>query len=227
MGFAATNGGTVIDFLAETALVADVDRMSEDADRVLMLTAHNAKGLEFPVVIVAGLEEGLFPHGNSIDDPDKLEEERRLFYVAVTRARDQVFLTAAAFRRRFDGARGGTVSRFVDEIPGDLLEREEPPRPAWSVHERGVGRLPLRRRRRLLRRTLGRTRARARGGGRGSAHRVPASRRGARGLPRELRPRRRGRRRRLGAKTSSSPCASAPSVKKVLGRFLSEGAHDD
>ena len=112
-------------FLAESALVTDLDRLPEDADRVLLLTAHNAKGLEFRLVVVAGLEEGLFPHGSSLEDPRELEEERRLFYVALTRARDEVLLTAAAYRRRFDGARGGAVSRFVDEIPADVIERDD------------------------------------------------------------------------------------------------------
>ena len=119
------SGSSLFDFLAETALTTDADRLAEGADRVLLLTAHNAKGLEFPVVVVAGLEEGLFPHGSSLDDPDELEEERRLFYVALTRARDRVLLSAAAYRRRFEGARGGSVSRFIEEIPAELLERQE------------------------------------------------------------------------------------------------------
>jgi ATP-dependent DNA helicase UvrD/PcrA len=122
--FTTTRGGTLVDFLAEAALVTDMDRLAEGADRVLLLTAHNAKGLEFPVVIVAGLEEGLFPHGVSSADEEGLEEERRLFYVALTRAADEVLLTAAAYRRRFDGMRGGQVSRFVGEIPEEILERE-------------------------------------------------------------------------------------------------------
>jgi DNA helicase-2/ATP-dependent DNA helicase PcrA len=123
--FAGDVGGGLADFLAESALTTDVDRLHEDADRVLLLTAHNAKGLEFPAVVIAGLEEGLFPHGNSMEDGARLEEERRLFYVALTRAQDEVLLTAAAFRRRYDGARGGRVSRFVDEVPASLLTREE------------------------------------------------------------------------------------------------------
>jgi DNA helicase-2/ATP-dependent DNA helicase PcrA len=125
-GFSNT-GGTLAEFLGEAALVTDIDRVSDAADRMLLLTAHNAKGLEFPHVIVAGLEEGLMPHGNSLDDPSQLEEERRLFYVALTRAQQSVVLTAAAYRRRFDGARGGVVSRFVNEIPPELLERVEAP----------------------------------------------------------------------------------------------------
>jgi DNA helicase-2/ATP-dependent DNA helicase PcrA len=123
---------TLTGFLAEAALLTDLDRLEGNDDRVLLLTMHNAKGLEFPLVVVAGLEEGLLPHASSQDDPAELEEERRLFYVALTRARDQVLLTAAAFRRRWDGASGGQVSRFVDEIPEDLLDREQPPAPAWS-----------------------------------------------------------------------------------------------
>jgi DNA helicase-2/ATP-dependent DNA helicase PcrA len=120
----------LLGFLAETALLTDADRLEEGADRVLLLTAHNAKGLEFPVVVVAGLEEGLFPHASALEEAGELEEERRLFYVALTRARDEVLLTAAAYRRRMvQGgafvARGGQVSRFVDEIPEELLDREE------------------------------------------------------------------------------------------------------
>jgi DNA helicase-2/ATP-dependent DNA helicase PcrA len=122
----------VAGFLAESALITDADRLEEGADRVLLLTAHNAKGLEFPVVVVAGLEEGLFPHASALEQAKELEEERRLFYVAITRARDQVLLTAAAYRRRMLAggafvARGGQVSRFVDEIPAELLDREESP----------------------------------------------------------------------------------------------------
>src|SRR6185369_2283618 len=117
-------------YLAEAALLTDADRLEEGAERVLLLTAHNAKGLEFDAVTIAGLEEGLFPHASSLDSPSELEEERRLFYVALTRARAQVLMTAAAFRHRYTaggyGAAGGQVSRFVDEIPAEILEREEP-----------------------------------------------------------------------------------------------------
>ncbi len=123
--FTAQGRGGLGDFLAETALVSEADYISESTDRVLLLTAHNAKGLEFRVVIVAGLEEGLFPHASSQEQAEELEEERRLFYVALTRARDRAILTAAAYRRRYDGARGGAVSRFVDEIPAELIERQE------------------------------------------------------------------------------------------------------
>jgi DNA helicase-2/ATP-dependent DNA helicase PcrA len=134
-GFAARGGGTLTDFLAETALLSDVDRLAEGADRVLLLTAHNAKGLEFDAVVVTGLEEGLFPHASSLEDDAELEEERRLFYVAITRARDEVLLTAAATRRRYGalgGPLGGQVSRFVEEVPAELLEREVSPALAWQ-----------------------------------------------------------------------------------------------
>jgi DNA helicase-2/ATP-dependent DNA helicase PcrA len=134
---AAEGPDGVLGFLAEIALLTGVDRLEEDADRVLLLTAHNAKGLEFRAVVVAGLEEGLFPHASALEEPRELEEERRLFYVALTRARDEVLLTAAAYRRRMlpGGAfvaRGGQVSRFVDEIPAELLDREESPAIAWA-----------------------------------------------------------------------------------------------
>lgn len=139
--FAAERGGTLTDYLAETALLTDADRVSGAADRVLLLTAHNAKGLEFDAVVVAGLEEGLFPHASALEDDAELEEERRLFYVALTRARDEVLLTAALARRRFGalgGGLGGQVSRFVDEVPPELLEREAPAGIAWGApRERG------------------------------------------------------------------------------------------
>ena len=124
--FAQQNGGGLLDYLSECSLLTDADRPKEDTDRVLLLTVHNAKGLEFGSVVIAGLEEGLMPHSSALEDASELEEERRLFYVAITRARDEVLLTAASFRRRFDGAWGTQVSRFVDEIPPELVLREEP-----------------------------------------------------------------------------------------------------
>lgn len=125
MQAAGDGGGTLLDWLSECSLLTDADRTRE-GDRVLLLTVHNAKGLEFDAVCVAGLEEGLMPHASSLDSGDQLEEERRLFYVALTRARDEVLLTAAAYRRRYDGAWGTAVSRFIQEIPAHLLDREEP-----------------------------------------------------------------------------------------------------
>jgi DNA helicase II / ATP-dependent DNA helicase PcrA len=133
--FAAHGSGALTDFLGEAALLTDADRLSEGTDRVLLLTAHNAKGLEFDAVVVAGLEEGLLPHQSALEDEAELEEERRLFYVALTRARDEVLLTAAATRRRYGamgGGFGGQISRFVDEIPPHLLDRDAVPTPAWG-----------------------------------------------------------------------------------------------
>ncbi|MFM8559140.1 MAG: ATP-dependent helicase, partial [bacterium] len=121
-GEAAESG--LLAWLSECSLLTDADRVTE-GDRVLLLTVHNAKGLEFDAVAIAGLEEGLMPHASSLEDPEQLEEERRLFDVALTRARDEVLVTAAAYRRRFDGAWGSAVSRFVSEVPDHLLERED------------------------------------------------------------------------------------------------------
>jgi DNA helicase II / ATP-dependent DNA helicase PcrA len=108
-------------FLAEAALIADIDRMADDAQRVTLMTAHAAKGLEFPVVCVVGMEEGLFPHANSLLEPARLEEERRLYYVALTRAKSQVVLTGARYRRRYDLPGPTQPSRFLAEIPPQLL----------------------------------------------------------------------------------------------------------
>ncbi len=91
-----------------------------------MMTLHSAKGLEFPTVVLAGLEEGLFPHSRSRDDEAELEEERRLCYVGITRARKQLVLTSAARRRVFGEYQNTEPSRFIDEIPADLIEQDFP-----------------------------------------------------------------------------------------------------
>ncbi len=92
---------------------------------MLLMTLHAAKGLEFPAVIISGLEEGLFPHSRSTDGDDSLEEERRLCYVGMTRARRQLFLTSAGRRRVFGEYRATEPSRFLDEIPWSLVQRYE------------------------------------------------------------------------------------------------------
>ena len=98
-----------------------------------MMTMHAAKGLEFPMVIIAGLEEGLFPHSRSAEDDDELEEERRLCYVGMTRARRQLVLTGAARRRVFGEYQSCEPSRFLDEIPATLMERITPaPSPRYD-----------------------------------------------------------------------------------------------
>ena len=109
-------------FLEDIALVADIDTLDTTGGQLTLMTLHNAKGLEYDCVFVTGLEEGLFPHANSMDDPDSLEEERRLFYVGMTRARRRLFCSYARMRRRMGVVEGGIPSRFLFEIPVALLE---------------------------------------------------------------------------------------------------------
>ena len=111
-------------FVDRLSLLSDVDEEAGARDaRVWMMTLHSAKGLEFPVVILAGLEEGLFPHSRSAEDEDELEEERRLCYVGMTRAQSRLVLTGAARRRIFGEYQSSEPSRFVDEVPSALVER--------------------------------------------------------------------------------------------------------
>jgi DNA helicase-2/ATP-dependent DNA helicase PcrA len=114
-------------FLQQVALVADVDRHDPDADTVTLMTLHNAKGLEFPVVFIAGLEDGLFPLSRTYDDPAEMEEERRLFYVGITRAESKLYLTHARQRRRAGDFTYGRLSHFVESIPGELLDERQTP----------------------------------------------------------------------------------------------------
>ena len=114
-------------FLSEVALVADIDSMDDDAGRVILMTLHSAKGLEFPQVYLTGMEDGLFPSYMSVDseDPDALEEERRLCYVGITRAMEKLYMTAAGQRMVHGSTNFEEVSRFVKEIPKHYLEYEE------------------------------------------------------------------------------------------------------
>ena len=112
-------------YLQQVALVADVDRHDPAAEAVVLMTIHNAKGLEFPVVFLAGLEDGLFPLGRAYDEPEQLEEERRLFYVGLTRAEDKLYLLHARQRRRAGDLMVGRVSSFVQGIPQPLMETRE------------------------------------------------------------------------------------------------------
>ncbi|MDD6073162.1 MAG: DNA helicase PcrA [Clostridium sp.] len=118
---------TLNGFLEEVALVADVDNMDESENRVILMTLHSAKGLEFPYVYLSGMEDGLFPSSMSImsDDKDAVEEERRLCYVGITRAQKELTLTAARQRMTNGETRFSKVSRFVEEIPEWLLEKPE------------------------------------------------------------------------------------------------------
>ena len=112
--------------LERLALVADIDSYDETTDAITLITLHQAKGLEFPVVFITGMEEGLLPHYRSMDSPEELEEERRLCYVGITRCQERLYLTRA-FRRGLMGSSGPTVpSRFLQEIPSHLMGLSEP-----------------------------------------------------------------------------------------------------
>ena len=118
-------GGTLADFLERVALVADSDQVPAEGERggqVTLMTVHTAKGLEFPVVFVTGMEDGTFPHQRSLGDESELEEERRLAYVAITRAREHLYLTRAAVRSAWGTPQEMPPSRFLDDIPAELLD---------------------------------------------------------------------------------------------------------
>ena len=122
-------------FLQRTSLVAGIDQLDPTADAVMMMTAHNAKGLEFPVVFITGLEDGLFPLARAYDDPAMLEEERRLFYVGITRAERRLYLSYAEQRRRNGELLPGKESSFLAAIPDGLVERRE------TIRVRSSGRI--------------------------------------------------------------------------------------
>ena len=115
---------TLVEFLADVALVSDVDSLAEEVDAPTLLTLHSAKGLEYPVVFITGLEEGILPHSRSFDDPDQMAEERRLMYVGVTRAKDRLFLTHAFVRTRYGGSEASVPSSFLDDIPSGAVSGE-------------------------------------------------------------------------------------------------------
>ncbi len=136
--FESANEGAVVDdepfdsldslrrlelFLESTALVADIDEWDEGAGAVTLMTLHSAKGLEFPVVFIMGMEDGVFPHMRSLGDPAELEEERRLAYVGITRAQDHLYLTSAWKRLLFGGSSFNPPSRFLAEIPDALMTK--------------------------------------------------------------------------------------------------------
>ena len=114
---------TVDEFLEQVALVADTDDLDE-ANHVTLMTMHSAKGLEFPVVFIVGMEEGIFPHSRALNDPVELEEERRLAYVGITRARERLSLSHAWSRSLYGNTQYNPPSRFLNEIPDELIERE-------------------------------------------------------------------------------------------------------
>jgi len=117
-------GASLEDFLNQVALISDVDKMDDKAEAVTLMTIHSAKGLEFDVVFLTGMDEGLFPHKNSIDEPGGIEEERRLAYVGITRARKKLYLFSAVSRRQYGTKKLGQISRYINEIPPELLEHK-------------------------------------------------------------------------------------------------------
>jgi DNA helicase-2/ATP-dependent DNA helicase PcrA len=119
---------SLISFLTDLALIADIDTLDKDQpeeeqDAVVLMTMHSAKGLEFPVVFIIGMEEGVFPHSRAFADNEELEEERRLAYVGITRAEEELFLTCARMRTLFGRTAANAPSRFLQEIPPELLEK--------------------------------------------------------------------------------------------------------
>ncbi len=124
---ATSRGETLAEFLDHAALVSDADSYSAEA-RVTLMTLHAAKGLEFPLVFLAGMEEGLFPHSRTLQDPEQMEEERRLCYVGMTRAMDTLVMTRARYRRRYgsDMPESSIASRFLEEVPSRLVEDLSP-----------------------------------------------------------------------------------------------------
>src|SRR6202789_2194589 len=139
---ATSRGETLAEFLDHAALVSDADQYSADA-RVTLMTLHAAKGLEFPLVFLAGMEEGLFPHSRTLQDPTQMEEERRLCSVGMTRAMDTLIMTRARYRRRYgnDSPESSMPSRFLEEVPSRLIEDlgSPPATPQFSRSDYGSG----------------------------------------------------------------------------------------
>ncbi|MBO8171715.1 MAG: DNA helicase PcrA [Bacillaceae bacterium] len=138
---------SLVAFLTDLALISDIDSYDEEEaeDKVLMMTMHSAKGLEFPVVFLAGMEEGVFPHNRALLDETEMEEERRLAYVGITRAEEELYMTAARMRTLYGRTNMNDPSRFIAEIPEELIEhtgKEEAPSSGWgrtSGFTRGTG----------------------------------------------------------------------------------------
>ena len=135
---------TLENFLERVSLVADVDEWDDTGNAVTLMTLHSAKGLEFPVVFISGLEEGLLPIRRAIDEPQALEEERRLFYVGITRAKEKVYFSYAHQRMISGETERALRSRFLDEIPSDLLETYELQPPTYQEGWTRPRRRPLR-----------------------------------------------------------------------------------
>jgi len=123
-------------FLEGIALVSDQDTVEENANAPTLLTLHAAKGLEFPVVFIVGLNEGSLPHSRSLDDPEEMQEERRLLYVGITRAQDRLYLVYARNRSAYGMQDPALPSRFLDEIPDELFADTQPNRNRKQTLER-------------------------------------------------------------------------------------------
>ena len=125
---------TLASFLEEIALVSDIDKYDEEADAVVLMTVHAAKGLEFPTVFLAGMEDGIFPSEQNLSDPDEICEERRLAYVAITRAKEKLFITSAKTRTMYGKTVYNRLSRFVrEEIPRTLIEEDGRPKTPSTI----------------------------------------------------------------------------------------------
>ena len=123
------------EFLFEISLVSDIEEHKNNTDVVTLMTIHSAKGLEFDYVFLIGLEEGLFPHSNSMDSPDEIEEERRLCYVAVTRAKKSLTLVNAKRRMLYGNTNSNLPSRFIGEISDEYLDKDEEEKPLFNKAE--------------------------------------------------------------------------------------------
>jgi DNA helicase-2/ATP-dependent DNA helicase PcrA len=133
-------GRPIGDFLENIALISDQDTLDEAAEVPTLLTLHTAKGLEFPVVFITGLDDGMLPHSRSFDDPEEMAEERRLFYVGITRAKNELVLIHNIYRNSYGYAEAVLPSRFLDDLPDNLIEggnqarRSTPLRPdRWEL----------------------------------------------------------------------------------------------
>lgn len=135
-GYRAAN---LTGFLEEVALISDIDNYDENADAVTLMTIHSAKGLEFPVVFILGMEENIFPSMQSINDPSQLEEERRLAYVAITRAKEKLYVTYAKERLLYGRSGFNKISRFAEEIPEENVEYIKVPESARRIHSNLMG----------------------------------------------------------------------------------------
>jgi DNA helicase-2/ATP-dependent DNA helicase PcrA len=128
-------GGSLAEFLEQVALVADADAVpdpDESGGVVTLMTLHSAKGLEFPVVFLTGMEDGVFPHMRSLGEPKEMEEERRLAYVGITRARQRLYLSRATVRAAWGQMSYNPPSRFLEEVPGELIDWQREPEPAQA-----------------------------------------------------------------------------------------------